>query len=206
MKTTLKYPLDWPFGYSRTTKADITWSRFDQTMDKEQQALKIEINRLKADDLIISTNIRVYKNSENFYAQDLNKSLEDNGVAIYFKYKGKDIAMCCDKYNKIWENMYALAKGIEALRGMERWGVSDFIEKAFTGFQAIAEKSEMFSRSIWEILGLNEKPESTVIIHQCYKKMTKECHPDMPNGSSEKWHELQNAYNSALSHFNTINK
>lgn len=192
------YPLCWPAGYSRTPAGNRIWSRFDQTYDKAQKFMHREVERLKGSNLIVSTNLRV-KRDGFLYADELNRKIEDPGVAIYFQYKGKPISMCCDQYLKVWENMYALGKGIEALRGMDRWGVSDFLERAFTGFTALPGATII--PDCWDVLGFSCKPmKMETVVHQ-YKQLAKECHPDTPTGSVEKFQELQQAYETALKHF-----
>lgn len=194
------YPLQWPTGYNRTPSYKKIDSRFKQSMDGSQRFLRDEISRLGGSELIVSTNLRLRQDG-GIYADDLRKLIPDPGVAIYFKYKKKDISMCCDQYNRVWENIYALGKGVEALRGMERWGVSDFLERAFTGFAALPDSS-IAVIDIWLILGLNIKPDSKQEVIDAYKTKVKECHPDVPGGSHEKFLQLQYAYEKALSFYN----
>ena len=74
-------------------------------MDKAQRFLRSEIERIKGTDLIISTNIPV-KSNGLLYADWMRRKIEDPGAAIYFKYKGKEVAMCCDQYERVWENIF----------------------------------------------------------------------------------------------------
>ncbi len=192
------YPLQWPAGYKRNA-----WrisSQFKQTMEKAQRLLRIEISRIGGTGLIVSTNIPVRKDGL-LYSDWMRKKIDDPGVAIYFKYKGKDISMCCDQYEHIWENIYALSKGIEALRGMDRWGVSDFLERAFTGFKALPE-STMSEAIIWQVLGLKERPATKEKVTEAYKAQAKLVHPDIATGSQERFVLLQEAYKKALQFFN----
>lgn len=191
------FPLHWPIGYKRSPQR--IFSRFKVTMDKSQRFLREEIKRLGGTDLIVSTNIPIRKDG-GMYADWMNKKIDDPGVAIYFKYKGKDISMCCDQYTKIWENVYALGKGIEALRGMERWGVSDFIDRAFTGFAALPDPDNK-EESCYEILGV--MPWATEEeINKAYKDLCKIRHPDK-GGSTDAFTQLLNAQCEALSRLKT---
>jgi DnaJ domain len=192
------YPLCWPSGYTRTATYERAYSQFKQTYDKAQRFMHKEVERLRATDLIVSTNLRVRKDGY-LYADELNRKIDDPGVAIYFQYKKKPVSMCCDKYTRIWENMYALGKGIEALRGMERWGVSDFLDRAFTGFTALPGPIQMMD--CWTILGLSGKPASIDLVRAAYVAMAKIHHPDTSTGSVEAFQELQEAYETALRHF-----
>lgn len=190
------FPLYWPAGYKRTTVR--IGSRFKVTMDSAQRFLHLEINRLGGRELIVSTNIPVRKDGM-LYADWMSKKIDDPGVAIYFKYKGKDISMCCDQYERIWENVYALGKGIEALRGMDRWGVSDFLERAFTGFTAIPETIETFN--CFDILEITSKADRNEI-KQAYHKKAMILHPDK-GGDPAEFNKLKVAYDQAITFTNS---
>lgn len=196
------YPLHWPAGYKKTLSVSRIDSQFKQTMNTAQQFLRKEIERLHASDLIISTNIPVRKSDGGFYSEWMNKKLEDPGVAIYFKIKGKDRSMCCDQYVRVWENIYALGKGLEALRGIDRWGISEFLDRAFTGFKALPESSALVQSRIWDVLELKGQPATSEIIRNCYRRIARKVHPDQPGGSADAFSELQEAYRQALQIFN----
>jgi hypothetical protein len=192
------YPLSWPVGYKRT--ADRIRSPFLQSMEKAQKFLRKELDRLGARQLVVSSNIPIRKDGL-FYADWMSKKIEDPGVAIYFTYKDKAVSMCCDQYRTIWENVYALGKAIEAMRGLERWGVSDFLDRAFTGFTALPASVTSPPPTIWEILGLPGKPDGMEDVVRAYRNKAREVHPDKPGGSKEKFQALQEAYEEALNLF-----
>ncbi len=190
------YPLQWPDGYKRT-KSRFS-SKFKTTMDTAQNFLRAEIKRLGSSGLIVSTNLPVRQDGL-LYADWMRRKIDDPGVAIYFKYQGKQVSMCCDQYHTIWENIYALGKGIEAIRGLERWGVSEFLERAFYGFSALPPVAE--ENDIWLILGLNVKPDAVEAVKEAYRAKSKIYHPDVPGGSQELFVKLNNAYNRALTFY-----
>lgn len=169
-------------------------------MDRAQQFLRDEIRRLEATDLVISTNIPVRKDG-GLYHDYMRYKMDDPGVAIFFKYKGKPTTMCCDRYNRVWENIYALGKGIEAIRGMERWGISEFIERAFTGFKAIPEKVADTDTSWWTILETQANADYKTVRDQ-YRKLAGKYHPDnRETGSAEKFIQVQKAFEQVSTMF-----
>lgn len=186
-----RFPLYWPAGYKRTDSYKRHHSRFKQSMGSAQDSLYAEVKRIGGTDLIVSTNLRTRLDG-GVYATDLNKIIEDPGVAIYFKRKGKDVALCCDQYKRVWENMYALACGLEALRSMERWGVSDFLDRAFTGFTALPESIITPFKSPHEILGISTSATKDEI-KKAYLEKAKYLHPDA-GGCTSDFQELQQAY------------
>jgi hypothetical protein len=193
------YPLQWPAGYKRTPDHRRTNSKFKQTPEAAQNILRNELRIMGGTNLIISSNVNVRKDGF-IYFDMANSPIEEPGVAIYFKYKGKDISMCCDQFRRPWENLYALAKGIEALRGMERWGVSEFLDRAFTGFKALPEAT-MADKEIWKTLALPGKPAHEEHVHSAYKQQAKKVHPDVEGGSRELFDKLQHAYHLAQNFF-----
>jgi hypothetical protein len=191
------FPLDWPIGYKRTRNR--INSKFKQTMDEAQNFLRAEINRLGGKGLIVSSNIPIRKDG-GLYADWMNKRIDDPGIAIFFKYQEKEVTMCCDQYERVWENIYALGKGIEALRGMERWGVSEFLERAFTGFKALPAAFEMPAPTVnwWNVLEMDENATYFEVKKQ-YRILAQKYHPDnKESGNAEKFIQIQKAYENAI--------
>jgi hypothetical protein len=185
------YPLHWPVGYKRTSFRQ--QSKFKQQPDKAHSILLLELDRLDARNIVISSNVTVRRDG-GIYADIAAARIPDPGVAVYFKYKGNDVVMCCDTYERPWENIYALAKGIEAIRGMERWGVSEFIERAFTGFKALPEKSS--GSEWWNVLGVNQNA-SKDDIKKAYRSLATVHHPDN-GGDKNMFASVNEAYQQAM--------
>ena len=80
----------------------------------------------------------------------------------------------CDRYRKIEHNIRAIGKTIEALRGIERWGASDMLERAFTGFEALPQLPD---ESWWEVLGLQED-SAWEVIEKKVRELRWSNHPD----------------------------
>lgn len=207
------YPLQWPVGHTRSHDWRIR-SLFKQTPDKAQRFLRDEIQRLVGDEdyevsprcyrkrpvdpeLVVSTNLRIRADG-GVYSQDMDKTIQDPGVAIYFKYKGKEVSLCCDKYRTVWENIYALACSIEATRKIERYGVSDFIERAFAGFAALPPAR---GDQWWIVLGFMTPPINFDIARKYYLDLSKVHHPDR-NGDPAIFVSIGRAYEEAKKHFN----
>jgi len=63
------------------------------------------------------------------------------------------MCLACDRWDKVQDNIYAIAMTIEPLRGIERWGSGSMVEQAFTGFFALPAP-----KSPWEILVFAQMP------------------------------------------------
>lgn len=191
------FPLSWPLGYKRTDNGVRKSSPFRQTPEKAQKYLNEELKKLGADNIIVSTNIPVRKDGY-FYTDMALSKISDPGIAVYFRYKKSDVCMCADQYETVTDNIYAVGKSVNAIRNMERWGVSEFMERTFSGFKALPEKS---SFNPWEILGIISTKNIELIKMQ-YKQKARILHPDF-GGTNEKFHELQKAYEQAIAFANS---
>lgn len=185
------FPLQWPAGYPRTAMPSSNFRFYPGTLTFETKGLKEELGRMSARGIVISTNIPV-KNDGNPYSTYTKPA--DVGVAVYFTVDNKAMALCCDKWNTVEANLRALVMSVDAMRGLDRWGVSEIMNRAFMGFKALPEKAASFPW--WEILGLSRNCTRKEI-EAGYKKKIKLHHPDN-GGDSVKWQELQEAYNQGI--------
>lgn len=186
------FPLTWPLGYKRTKDFNRKGSPFKQTPEKAQKYLHDELSKLGAKKTIVSTNVPVRKDGY-FYSDMAMTNIPDPGVSVYFDYKGKDISMCADQYSTVTGNLYAIARSINAIRSMERWGVSDFMERTFAGFKAIPAEVQF---NCWDVLDMKPSTNKELIKMQ-YKARVFAAHPDH-GGSSEKFHQVQSAFEQAI--------
>ena len=168
------FPLAWPEGWKRITK---NYHRdeapFTVTMATARDEMLAEINLLVGrytDPLIIlSTNVALRLDGLPYANQ---KSPEDPGVAVYFMYRKSQRVFACDKYKKVEHNVRAIGKTIGAMRGIERWGASDMLDRAFQGFEALPAPGDW--RSI-----LNVTPNATWgTIRNSYLLLRSQRHPD----------------------------
>lgn len=177
------YPLQWPPGWPKTVNRED--SRFKQTLAGALAMLKIECTRLGGKSLILSSNYTLG-----------NERPQESGVVAYFLLENKNIAIPCDRWLKVEDNVYAIALTIEAMRGMERWGAKHMITAMFSGFKALPEKAG--GENPFEVLGLDPKlSHSPDIITAAYKRRALTEHPDK-GGSEERWHRLREAHDLAM--------
>lgn len=109
---TYEYPLSWPPGFPRTRYP--AQSRFDTPEERVKRNLEQQLYLLDATNIIVTLRL-----DGRPYA---NQRIADTGVAVYFTRKGREQAVACDKWDSIRDNLQAVAKTIEALRAIERWG------------------------------------------------------------------------------------
>lgn len=186
------YPLYWPEGWDRTPDGKRKrWAHFKGGMGRYRDDLLAEIKRLGGRDTIISSNVPLRIDG---LPRAGAKEPDDAGVAVYFKLRGKPMCFACDQYRFVSENIRAIGLTIAALRGIERWGASDMMERAFLGFAALADKT---GRSWRDVLGLEQRVVTVDEIEYAFRRLSKERHPDV-GGSAEAFRELVVARDAAL--------
>ncbi len=186
------FPLYWPEGWTRTSPYNRkTNKQFIKNFAIARDQLLHEVSLLSGRNVILSTNIPL-RNDGLPYANF--REPNDPGVAIYFSYKDRPMCFACDKYSYVRENIRAVSLTIGALRGIERWGASDMMERAFRGFTAIPDKSNDW-RQILEFSS-GYKPTSEEI-DNAFRELAKTYHPDMQGGNTNKMQDLVNAREQA---------
>lgn len=188
-----RFPLFWPTGWKRTQYP--VPSRFEPgSVFAESQSLMNELAKLGATKVIISSNMQ-YRNDGLPYTR---QSVSDTGVAVYFDLEGRQQCIPCDKWLRLEDNLRAISKTIDALRGIERWGAKDMVSAAFKGFQALPESivTSPPKRDWWVVLGVPKDADAPTV-KQGYRKALSITHPDA-GGSNEAFREAQDAYSNWL--------
>lgn len=192
-----RYPLKWPDGWKRTAAWQRAPSPFkNNSTDKAFRELMDELGRLGARRIIISSNLKLRNDGAPYSQQPRN---DDEGIAVYFSRKGKDMVLACDKFAKREDNMRAITKTIDAIRGIERWGSSDMMERAFTGFAQLAAPAPELRW--WEVLDIRRDTADESTVTTAYRRKRSEHHPDN-GGSVEAFNQVEKAYAEGLAEVN----
>jgi hypothetical protein len=184
------YPLAWPVGWRRTGGRKQSAFKVSSVGASSNRVLK-ELKLLGASKIVVSTNLQLRRDGLPYSSQ---AQPDDAGVAVYFTYKSKQMCFACDTYRKIQENLVAIAKTIEALRGMERWGASQMMERAFEGFAALPSKAS----SPWrEVLSFGDGAVTRDEVESRFRTLAKSKHPDA-GGSTDEFQRIVQAREAAL--------
>lgn len=186
------FPLHWPAGRPRIPAHRRENSRFDVTLGAARDELFAEIGRLGARSVVVSSNLSLRQDGKPYASQPRP---DDPAVAAYFQYKGRAMCFACDRWTKVEDNMRAIAKTIDALRGIARWGTGDMLEAAFTGFTALPAPSE--AKEWWEVLGVPRHANQDEI-KAAYRRLASEHHPDR-GGDAARMAQINDAYRTAAS-------
>ena len=182
------YPLQWPSGWKRTiARKDAKFNQHVQssmgnyrstvTISSGTQRVLRQLSMLGIieGDAIISTNLKLRLDGLPYGDQ---KEPSDPGVAVYWRKRGVTVhkVMAVDRYERVADNLAALAATLEAMRAIERHGGAVILERAFTGFLALPAPTTWRS-----VLGLKELGNLNEV-REIYKSLAKTRHPD--NGGS----------------------
>jgi len=146
---------------------------------------------LGATGLVISTNIPTRKDGLPFSNV---REPEDRGVAVYFMLDGNQPhCLACDKWDRVADNLAAIAAHIDAIRGQARWGVGD-LAQAFAGYKQLPAAEAR--KSWWTLLGFKEPPTTLEVAEAKWKTLIARYHPDV-GGNANQAAEINAAFTEA---------
>ena len=197
-----RYPLAWPTGWKRTPPESRRRSLFRHgrdyiSIEVAKRRLVAELDRLGAAAEILSTNIELRLDG---MPRSNRPEPRDVGVALYFNLAKRRVVLACDKWDRVADNIAAVAAHIDALRAQERWGVGS-IEQAFGGYLKIEAPETI--RNWRNVLGLqNETTLTPERINERFRELASIHHPDK-GGNPRQMSEILDARREALRELQT---
>lgn len=195
------YPLSWPHGASRLSdNVYREHGQFKLTLAAARDDLIKEVDLMckyqsRDHGLVISSNLELRRDG---LPRANPRALDDPGVAVYFtkqRFIGGEpvytpLAFSCDKFLKVEHNLRAIGKTIEAIRGIQRWGSTEMMDQAFSGFEALPDLS---GEAWWNVLDVSQS-SSWAEVKVNYTRLRRAAHPDTPGGSDTEFIRIQNAW------------
>jgi hypothetical protein len=215
------YPLQWPAGWKRMPAGERARARFvkkerphnswtgsdgvrhdSSYMRSKELSIADAVTRVRAelermgvrdDDLVISSNLELRLDG---FPRSNQREPTDPGIAVYWR-DGKAMrCMAIDRYDRIADNLAAVAATLDAMRAIERHGGAEILDRAFTGFQALPAPADL--RNWFDVLGLSEAARGSAILDQ-YRRLRLRYHPDREGGNAVEFNAVQLAYDQAVS-------
>lgn len=165
------YPLKWPDGWKRTRNPKR--SPFKVTDTQAIDDILREVRLMGGRYPLISTNVKLRRDGLPYANQ---AQPHDTGVAVYFQRGDDQMVFACDQWDRVRDNLRAIAKTIESLRGIERWGASEMMKRAFSAFEALPAPTDW--RDTFK--GCRTADE----VQREFRRKAKECHPDSGGNAS----------------------
>lgn len=201
------YPLQWPEGWPHTKSYARQPGRFSTRAKSNSRAQYLtiadgvervltELDRfgIGRDDIVISTNVKTRLDG---LPRSDQKAPDDPGVAVYWQTRaGARRVMAIDRYSKVADNLAAVAATLDAMRAIERHGGAQILDRAFTGFAALAAPAA--ARTWREVLGVAADVGDMAIVRAAYRVLASRHHPDK-GGSHEAMAKINAAMKAAES-------
>lgn len=191
-----RYPLAWPMNWKRTPPRERRRADFKRTIKNTREVIRDGVRRLETarrtasltiaaaldrlegelrrlgadDDVILSTNVPV---GVRGMPLSVDREPADPGVAVYITLHRKPLVFACDKWDRVADNLAAVAQHIDALRRIERYGVGK-LDQAFQGYAALPPAAEDWR----EVLGVGEYA-TLEQVDAAFLEKAKTAHPDV---------------------------
>ncbi|MCI5075630.1 DnaJ domain-containing protein [Oricola sp.] len=201
---TQAHPLQWPQARPRKAAAHRKRAKFGKdgprgwkqelTVADARHRLQRELDMIGARYPVVSSNVELRLDGAPRSGQ---REPDDPGVCVYFDLNGKPMAMPCDTYDRVADNIAAIAAHMEATRKIERHGVAS-VSEMFAGFEALPAPGQANSQQWWVVLGLDRHAASVADVKTAYRRLAAERHPDKPGGSQQAMAELNVAKDQGL--------
>lgn len=204
--TITAHPLTWPTGWKRTApnqQREAKFARYDKrlTLTQGLDRVLLELQRMGIDrqDVIVSTDVLLRLDGLPRSGQPEPK---DHGAAVYWQeWNGQRRVMAIDLYDKVADNLAAIAATLDAMRAIERHGGAAILERAFTGFVALPAPgpAERHWRDVLSVLDTLTPDVHDIErkLRDAYRRAASAAHPDKPGGSNEAMAAVNRAYGQA---------
>lgn len=196
---TQAFPLQWPAGRPRKPAGLRKRAKFGKdshngrwtektslTVADALRRLQRELDMIGARYPVVSTNVELRVDGLPRSGQ---RDPDDPGVCVYFDLNSKPMAMPCDTYDRVADNIAAVAAHMEATRKIERHGVAS-VSEMFAGFEALPAPGQAASQQWWVVLGLDRHTATIADVNAAYRRLAAERHPDKAGGSEHAMAEL----------------
>jgi hypothetical protein len=184
-KPTEAYPLCWPSGWKRESyRVRARFSSKSYSYGRQQLSIGGGTDRvLKVLDqmgynksVVISSNLALRNDG---LPRSNQGEPADPGVAVYWGNGQSARCIAVDKYDRVADNLAAIAATLEAMRAIERHGGAAILARAFTGFVALPAPEQP-----WQTLGLTTSHPTREQVDEAYRRLAMKHHPDR-GGSPE---------------------
>jgi hypothetical protein len=197
-KPTEAYPLAWPNGWRRTPAHERSRAKFNRSerqysdqpgggswtrkkdlsiADGTGRVLRVLEQMGFNRSVVISSNLALRNDG---LPRSNQRDPDDPGVSVYWGNGSNARCIAVDRYDRIADNLAAIAATLEAMRAIERHGGASILDRAFTGFTALPAPEQP-----WQTLGLDTSKPTPEQIDDAYRRLAMKHHPDRGGDAQE---------------------
>lgn len=232
------FPLQWPEGWARTpndarerskfhsvntetitygANSHVRKSKVSLSLVEECKELIWQLDKLGGYNITITSNLPTRRDGHPY----ATRNVDDPGIAVWWMQAGREQVMACDRWEMPAENVCAIKKSIDALRGIERWGSTAIVQKAFAGFAALPPGGgtsdgvgsdyvivppAVEPTKAWKDYFHVSEAASRTGIKAMYRAFAQQLHPDRVKGDNDRMAELNVAWDQAKAWFDWRDK
>lgn len=181
------YPLHWPDGWPRTGYRAQSKFRV-ASFARERDSVVRQVRMLGGSEIVITSNLPI-RNDGLPYANASEPA--DPGIAVWWRARdGSERVMACDRWRRYRDNIHAVSLSLAALRGLNRWGSSEIVERAFKGFAALPPAGHDWRAVFPDCRTLDD-------VKEAFRRAVGVAHPDKHGGNDAEMVRLNAAYAAA---------
>lgn len=191
------YPLAWPAGWARTAADDRRRAQFGTSVQRynaqgapmyrskdrltigrgtDRVLLALAAMGHLRDTVVISSNLQLRNDGLPRSGQ---RTPDDPGVAVYWGSARRSRCIAVDHYDRIADNLGAIAATLEAMRAIARHGGAPILDRAFTGFIALPAPEQPF-----QVLGISANA-TRAQVEEAHGRLAMKHHPDRGGDSDQ---------------------
>lgn len=197
LQATFRPISNWPASRTKNRQPP----RFKSTYTATLQLLERELGHLHASQVVIQAGFHLQDIRQDGWPRSNARKPSDPGVIVSFGTASGPMAFPCDRYTDWESNLRAIALSLEALRAVDRYGVTRHKEQ-YRGWTQIAAPaaaatfSDRQAAAIW-LASHAVVPKDYILAdfeaaERAYKTAAKKLHPDA-GGSAAEFQTLQDA-------------
>lgn len=138
---------------------------------------------IRDDELVICSNLELRLDG---FPRSGQREPADPGIVVYWRDAGATRCMAIDRYDRVADNLAAVAATLEAMRAIERHGGAEILNRAFTGFTALPAPG---GTAHWRDILDPANPEGS------YRRLRGLYHPDR-GGDADEFRAVQHAWDA----------
>ncbi len=189
MKTQVRFVPMERFPRAETPNSQKPRCRFEAGLQDTLDLLDRELQMIGAEDVLIQLKCDRSQIRQDGWPRSDCRAYAPV-ILTFRRPNGQSVSMPCDTYAHWNDNLRAVAKSLEALRAVDRYGVTANGEQ-YRGFAALTDNaySMTHGQAIGWLAALYETTSAAVErdAERFVRTALKDCHPDSPRGNPEKF-------------------